>query len=45
MMRRRREELSRNDAAVKEVIKDGARRASQVAKKTMQRVRSAVGLL
>ncbi len=43
-MRVKRDELLRDEAKVEAVINEGAKRASSIAKKTMLRVRKAVGL-
>jgi tryptophanyl-tRNA synthetase len=43
-LRERREALLRDPEGVEEVLRDGARRARAVARETMDRVRSAVGL-
>jgi len=42
--RQRREELERDRDFVEDVLRDGARRARDVARTTMNRVRDAVGL-
>ncbi|MBI1813140.1 tryptophan--tRNA ligase [Candidatus Peregrinibacteria bacterium] len=44
-MRRKRSEFENNPTFVEEVVRDGAKRASAYAGKTMERVRKAVGLL
>ncbi len=43
-MRKKREELSKKPAAIEQIIREGAAKASVVAKATMEKVRKAVGL-
>lgn len=43
-LHKKREALAKNSAQAKEVVTEGAKKASAIAQKTMERVRSAIGL-